>query len=109
MTSNPTTLLGDREGGTTEERTVRALEMIADQLALIHNGLGAAHLAESPVMAADMPPTGEGSSDPDVICSTETRYTVGSYRYSDLEHAISQAKRARRDGADSTTSSQAPR
>ena len=106
MTLNPATLSHDRESCTTEERTVRALEMIADQLALIHTALDAGHLAEVPDTATAKP-SAEVTSDPDVTCFVETRYAVGGYRYNELEHAIAQAKRARRQSADAAPLPQA--
>lgn len=97
-----------------DERKVRALEMIADQLALIHADLCAiddfARGGDSSIESA--PDSGEAEQDrwdnegggftegsaldSDITRSTEQHYAVGSYRYTDLQHAIAQAKRARR-------------
>ncbi|HEY6814889.1 MAG TPA: hypothetical protein VI168_05050 [Croceibacterium sp.] len=103
-----------REAGTSEERKVLALEMIADQLALIHADLcaiddfargGGASIEAAPDSGEadrdDWNHEGgcfaeESALDPDITRSTEQHYAVGGYRYTDLQHAIAQAKRARR-------------
>lgn len=107
-----------RHAGTSEERTVLALEMIADQLALIHRDLcsiddfaragasGHAGPASSEEAEQDRwdnegggfteeNPATDFSPDPDVTRSTEQHYAVGGYRYTNLQHAIAEAKRAR--------------
>ena len=103
-----------RRSGTSEERTVLALEMIADQLALIHADLCSIDdFARRPAAAcAPAPGSSEGSEqerwdnegggfteetvlDPDIVRSTKQQYAVGGYRYTDLQHAIAEAKRAR--------------
>jgi len=104
-----------RGGRTSEERTVLALEMIADQLALIHAGFSSIDdfaRAEA-ACSATVPDDGEDAAqdrstsengsftrdpapDPDIIRSTEQHYAVGGYRYTNLQHAIAEAKRARR-------------
>ena len=106
MSLNPATLARDRESCTTEERTVRALEMIADQLALIHAGLDGGQRAEGPGTATGKQ-SAEVTSDPDVTSFVETRYAVGAYRYNELEHAIAQARRARSESAAAAPLSQA--
>ena len=103
-----------RGAGTSEERKVLALEMIADQLALIHADLcaiddfargGGASIEAAPDNSyAEQHRwdnegggfTEESDWDPDITRSTEQHYAVGGYRYTDLQHAIAQAKRARR-------------
>lgn len=103
-----------RRARTSEERSVLALEMIADQLALIHLDLcaidefargggasieAAAENREAEQGRWDNEGGGfiEGADrDPDITRSTEQHYAVGGYRYTDLQHAIAQAKRARR-------------
>lgn len=88
--------------------------MIADQLALIHADLcaiddfsrgGGASIAMAPDCGEVERDrwdnegggfTEESALDPDITRSTEQRYAVGGYRYTDLQHAIAQAKRARR-------------
>lgn len=103
--------------GTSEERTVLALEMIADQLALIHCDLCSiddfaragtsehAAPASSEEVGQDRWDNDGGGftenspsdlgPDPDITRSTEQHYAVGGYRYTNLQHAIAEAKRAR--------------
>ncbi len=100
---------------TSEERKVLALEMIADQLALIHADLRSIDDFARAGSACSGPAPGNGEDfeqdrwdnegggftddtvvDPDIVRSTEQHYTVGRYRYTDLQHAIAEAKRARR-------------
>lgn len=107
-----------REAGTSEERKVLALEMIADQLALIHADLcaiddfaraGAARSGPAPDSDEDAEQdrwdnegggfTEDAALDPDITRSTEQHYAVGGYHYTNLQHAIAEAKRARRAGA----------
>jgi hypothetical protein len=76
-------------------RTMRTLERIADELALIRAELSARG-AEAEVMRPDVT---MDSSYPEVSCSTARQYSVGSFHYTVLQHAIAQAKRARRDAA----------
>jgi hypothetical protein len=103
-----------RRARTSEERSVLALEMIADQLALIHldlcaidefaRGGGASIEAAADNSEAEQDRwdneggcfTEESALDSDITRSTEQHYAVGEYRYTDLQHAIAQAKRARR-------------
>lgn len=102
-----------RGAGTSEERKVLALEMIADQIALIHADLCAiddfSRGGASTETALDKGEaerdrwdnegggfTEESDWDPDITRSTEQQYAVGGYRYTDLQHAIAQARRARR-------------
>jgi hypothetical protein len=103
-----------RGAGTSEERKVLALEMIADQLALIHADLCALdYFARGGGARIEAAPdngdaerdrwdseggcfTEESALDSDITRSTEQHYAVGEYRYTDLQHAIAQAKRARR-------------
>lgn len=105
---------GVRTARTSEERKVLALEMIADQLALIHADLcaiddfsrgGGASIETTPDNGEAEQDrwdnegggfTEESALDPDITSSTEQHYAVGGYRYTDLQHAIAQAKRARR-------------
>lgn len=82
------------------EQTMQKLDRIARELALICAELRARGV-ETEAFAA---PEIAASPDPDVILFTEPRYAVGAYRYSDLEHAIAEAKRARRDAALGATS-----
>lgn len=103
-----------RRIGTSEERTVLALEKIADQLALIQAGLRSIGNFTGGPIAGNEPggrsgdePDPEGwdddldfkaetAYDPAINRITEQHYAVGGYRYTDLQHAILQAKRARR-------------
>ena len=102
-----------RGARTSEERKVLALEMIADQLALIHadlcvidefsrSGAGIETAHDNGEAEQDRWDnegggfTEESALDPDITSSTEQYYTVGGYRYTDLQHAIAQARRARR-------------
>jgi hypothetical protein len=96
-----------------EELKVLALEKIADQLALIHADLCAIDdFSRGGARTETAPDNGGGEQDrwdnegggfsedvpldPDIIRSTAQFYAVGGYRYTDLQHAIAQAKRARR-------------
>jgi hypothetical protein len=104
-----------RRARTSEERKVVALEMIADQLALIHADLcsiddfaranaasnGQAFVNDEGAEQDRWDNEGDGFTedaalDPDITRSTEQHYAVGGYRYTDLQHAIAEAKRARR-------------
>jgi hypothetical protein len=102
-----------RRAKTSEERIVLALEMIADQLALIHADLCANDdLPRGGSGIGTAPGNGEAGRDrwnedgggfteepaldPDITRSTEQHYAVGGYPYTNLQHAIAQAKRARR-------------
>lgn len=104
-----------RRAGTSEERKVLALEMIANQLALIHADLcsiddfaRAAAASSGPAPCSEESAeqerwdnegggfTQDAALDADITRSTEERYAVGCYRYTDLQHAIAEAKRARR-------------
>ena len=103
-----------RRQSTHDERTVLALEMIADQLALIHAHLslidGSAHsgspaeiAAASSSVEADMQCwDNEGGNQnvatsmyPEIVRSIQHRFSVGGYHYTDLQNAISEAKRVR--------------
>ena len=103
-----------RRARTSEERKVLALEMIADQLALIHADLcsiddfARAGTASSGPAPDDVEVdeqdrwdnegggfTEETLTHPDVTRSAEKQYAVGEYRYTNLQHAIAEAKRAR--------------
>ncbi|WPZ07617.1 hypothetical protein [Pelagerythrobacter marinus] len=103
-----------RRAGTSEERKILALEMIADQLALIHADLcsiddfaraDAASCCSAPDSLEDAEQdrwdneggrsTDELAEDDGVIRSMEQHYAVGGYRYTNLQHAIAEAKRAR--------------
>jgi hypothetical protein len=106
-------LANARRARTSEERNVLALEMIADQLALIHADLcaiddfargGGAGIETAPDNGEAERDrwdnegggfTGEPGLDPDITRSTEQHYAVGGYRYTNLQHAIAQARRAR--------------
>jgi hypothetical protein len=108
-------LAAARHGGTTEERKVLALEMIADQLLLIHADLLAidAHSQQditeqngSPDLSntqdvdgwenegghLDAPATGLPHG---VTKRTTNVYSVGPYVYSDLSSALAEAARQR--------------
>ena len=103
-----------RRTRTSEERKVLALEMIADQLALIHADLCSIDDFARAGTASSGPAPGGGEVDeqdrwdnegggfteetlidPDVTRSAEQQYAVGEYRYTNLQHAIAEAKRAR--------------
>jgi len=113
MTPNEAALAQERHRGTTEERTVLALEMIADQLGSVARGLawiGNAIPAvettptENDRRAGDQWENEGGHFQPDSIEAAEIKRTltenfaVGGYNYTNLQHAIEQAKRARRAG-----------
>ena len=91
-----------------------ALQMIADQLVLIHADLssiddfargqdfaqdaGAPGLAEADTTSWDNEggsPAQEVFEYPDVVRSVEERFAVGGYSYTNLQHAIAEAKRVR--------------
>ena len=102
-----------RGAGTSEERKVLALEMIADQLALIHADLRSIDdfARADATGSGSVPHNGEDSErdrwdneggglmedalDPDITRSTEQHYAVGGYHYTNLQLAIAEAKRAR--------------
>ena len=107
-----------RRVGTSEERKILALEMIADQLVLIHADLrsiddfaraGFANGGQALDNDEDAEQdrwdneggsfTEDAALDPDITRSTEQHYAVGGYRYTNLQHAIAEAKRARRAAA----------
>lgn len=104
-----------RRARTSEERKILALEMIADQLALIHADLcaiddfargGGANIESTQDSDQDAGQdrwdneggsfTEESALDPDITRSKEQFYAVGGYRYTDLQHAIAEVKRTRR-------------
>jgi hypothetical protein len=104
-----------RGAGTSEERKILALEMIADQLALIHAdlrsiddfaraGLASSGLAPDSGEDTDQDRwnnegggvTEDAALHPDITRSMEQHYAVGGYHYTNLQHAIAEAKRARR-------------
>lgn len=107
----------DRCFGTTDERQVLALEKIADQLELLACHLIGSwrlpHGAEAvPTREADgtannapedLPPLDD--TMPEIDRTLVEHFAVGGYRYTDLQHAIAQAKRARaaQSIADDTT------
>jgi hypothetical protein len=111
-----------RHQATDEGRTVLALEMIADQLALIHGDLcsiddfarirnsgedeTAAESVEAGVDSWDNE-GGRSAQDTfwysDITRSVGERFTAGAYNNTDLQHAITEAKRRRR--ADLATTS----
>lgn len=103
-----------RRARTSEERKVLALEMIADHLALIHADLCSIDDFARAGTASSGPAPDGGEVDeqdrwdnegggfteetlmhPDVTRSAEQQYAVGEYRYTNLQHAIAEAKRAR--------------
>jgi hypothetical protein len=108
-------LAAARHDGTTEERKVLALEMIADQLLLIHADLLAidAHSQQKitePIGSPDNGPTQDvdgwenegGHLDVPaaglphgVTKKTVSVYSVGPYEYSDLSSALAEAARQR--------------
>jgi len=106
-------LASARHGGTTEERKVLALEMIADQLLLIHADLvtidshSQSDIPEPPA-SPDLSTTNdvEGREDEGehldapgdrlpvgVTMKTTSVYSVGPYTYSDLASALMEAER----------------
>lgn len=106
-------LASARHGGTTEERKVLALEMIADQLLLIHADLvtidshSQSDIHEPPA-SPDLSTTNdvEGPEDEGehldapgdglpvgVTMKTTSVYSVGPYTYSDLASALMEAER----------------
>ncbi len=106
-------LASARHGGTTEERKVLALEMIADQLLLIHADLvtiDSHSQSDIPEPTASPGPSPthdvEGWEDEGeyldvpgdglpagVTMKTTSVYTVGPYTYSDLASALMEAER----------------
>ncbi|WP_395393711.1 hypothetical protein WBP07_01340 [Novosphingobium sp. BL-8A] len=106
-------LAAARHGGTTEERKVLALEMIADQLLLLHADLlaidahsrsdipeqtpsqdvSAADDAEGREDAGEQLDVPEGGLPPGVTVKTMSVYSVGPYTYSDLSSALLEAAR----------------
>lgn len=96
---------------TTEERSVLAWERIADELTLLNQSLE--HMfdtrrAVAPEVstsghgndAADIAGAGHGgetaaASDSEIDHSTVECWSVGGYRYTNLQHAMEQARRDR--------------
>jgi hypothetical protein len=79
----------------TSFQTMQRLDRIAGELALVRGEPDARGMETEAFVA----PKTAASSDPDVISFFEPRYGVGAYRFSVLAHAITAAKRARRDTA----------
>jgi len=94
---------------------VLALEMIADQLALIHRDLRSIDdfargrtSAEDEIAAGGEEvgrdrrdngcggPGQEGFGHSDIVRSVSETFTVGAYKYTELQNAIAEAKRLRR-------------
>jgi uncharacterized protein YegP (UPF0339 family) len=107
-TDNESQLAHERHLATTEERMVLALEMIADQLRQISRGfLGIGDVREGQTAFATMAATeGDGGRDDDEGGHSEPQafgvkrtlaehFAVGGYAYTNLAHAIAQAKRDR--------------
>jgi len=106
-------LAADRSSATTAERQVLALEMIADRLTAFA-GVFSRRASTVEQETPDTPTGGsegragdrwenEGGSsqpqlgdDPDIERTVVEIFRVGQYKYTDLEHAIAEAKRARR-------------
>lgn len=97
---------------TAEERSVLAWERIADELTLLNQSLEQfleARVAACPAIpeaafkgdertvdVADSGPSAENpAKDPDVEHSIVECFAVGGYRYTNLQHAIEQARRSR--------------
>lgn len=113
MDMNKATVASERQDATTEGRMVLALEMIADELRSIGQSItrlgetnGAAlegvSSAESDRRAGDRWENEGGHFQPDSAAEPEIKRTlvehfaVGGYNYTNLEHAIAEAKRVRR-------------
>lgn len=107
----------ERRNRISDKRHVLALEMIADQLSLIHsdlaligkyfNGADPSHLASAKDVdraAEDWENEGGHLRQADrrdgsgVTRSLVEIFSVGAYRYTDFAHAIAEAQRARRAG-----------
>jgi hypothetical protein len=115
MKPNTPARANDRHDATTEGRMVLALEMIADELRSIGQNLslpGRRIADEGPIAEAMSRGNerrandrweNEGGSfeqeldpDPEIKRTTIEHFAVGGYNYTDLQHAIAEAKRARR-------------
>lgn len=120
MAENTTndTLTKERLYNTTSERHVLAVESIADHLALIRSDLAA---ISGYVRGSGLPPEGKPEKDigqpaenweneggqlcadttaePGITRSMVETFTVGPYRYTDLDHAVAQARRTPMHGA----------
>lgn len=113
MDMNKTTVASERQDATTEGRMVLALEMIADELRLI--GQSITRLGKTKDVALDEVCSADGDRragdrwenegghfQPDSVAEPEIKRTlvphfaVGGYNYTNLEHAIAEAKRVRR-------------
>lgn len=111
-TNDNSRLAQERHRGTTDERMVLALEMIADRLEKISRCFvpvddgGDATSAGTMATEGDSAVAGgwDGEYEPE---SPEARaikrtlvehFSVGGYNYTNLEHAIAEAKRNRRNG-----------
>ena len=97
----------ERRFGTTDERQVLALEKIADQLELLACRLigsrrlphdaeaGPTREMDGTANNAPEDPRPFGEAMPEIDRTLVEHFAVGGYRYTDLQHAIAQAKRAR--------------
>jgi hypothetical protein len=105
-----------RRQSTSDERTVLALEGISDQLMLIHADLTSIDEFARSGSCAEEAETSSSteaevrsqhnardqyqvtSGHPEILRSLHYRFSVWGYKYTDLQHAISEAKRVRRAG-----------
>jgi hypothetical protein len=112
MSTNKTVMAGERQDATSEGRMVLALEMIADELRLIEESI--TRFGETNACALDEVSSAEGdrratdrwenegghfqpefAAEPEIERTLVEHFTVGGYNYTNLEHAIAEAKRAR--------------
>lgn len=113
MSTNKATVASERQDATTEGRMVLALEMIADELRSI--GRSITRFCETNDVALEEVSSAEGdrragdrwenegghfqpdsAAEPEIKRALVEHFAVGGYNYTNLEHAIAEAKRARR-------------
>ena len=116
-TDDTSRLAEERHLATTEERKVLALEMIADHLEKISRGFAPiddGRGSDAPLEAVtatggdssvadkrdeESASTEQGSPEAQGVERTQVEhFAVAGYNYTNLAHAIAQAKRARRNG-----------
>ena len=110
-------LTQERSTSTSDKRRVLALEMIADQLALIHSDLASIdiHLrgagSSDTASARDIDRAADdwenegghlrqavSSDTPGITRSQVETFSVGGYKYTNLAHAIAEARRDQTSG-----------
>lgn len=107
-TDDQSPLADERHRATNEERKVLALEMIADHLQKFSQGLDHLDGLRAGELMTEGGAVGRDTESEDAaLDSSEAmgvkrtlveHFAVGGYNYTNLAHAIAEAKRARRNG-----------